>query len=194
MNIPWLWFRSSLIHFACIGVAPFDCTRHSVTRCGEQPRCRQNGSKLNWKTWNISTSGWNRFYQWTALVERNYLPGCGINWSLSQLCRHAISWDTVKHVCLVAMANHLYSNKGAARSFVAMKVKCTDWVHVKKIFIRSSLCRQRCEKHDVNIYNQNINIIHISIQPHFDQYTTSLSDNPLPKVIALVMASGFILT
>ena len=30
---------------------------------------------------------------WTALVERNYLPGCGINWSLSQLCRHAISWD-----------------------------------------------------------------------------------------------------
>ena len=67
-------------------------------------------------------------------------------------------------------------------------------MHVKKIFIRSSLCRQRCEKHDVNLHNQNINIIHISIQPHFDQYTTSLSGNPLPKVIALVMAWGFIWT
>ena len=48
-----------------------------------------------------------------------------------------------------------------------MEVKCTDSVHVKKIFMRSSVCRQRCENHDVNLHNQNINIIHISIQPHF---------------------------
>ena len=50
----------------------------------------------------------------------------------------------------------IYSNKGAARSSVPMEVKCTDSVHVKKIFIRSSLCRQRCEKHDVNLNDQNI--------------------------------------
>ena len=37
-------------------------------------------------------------------------------------------------------------------------------------------------------HNQNIGIIHISIQPHFDQYTISFSGDPLSKVIALVMA------
>ena len=58
----------------------------------------------------------------------------------------------------------------------------------------SSLCRQRCEKYDVNLHNQNLSITHISIQPHFAQYATSLSGNPLSKVIALVMAWGFIWT
>ena len=65
-----------------------------------------------------------------------------------------------------------------------MEVKCTDSVYVMKIFIRSSVCRQRCEKNDVNSHYPNINIIY--------KYTTSLSDDPLPKVVALVMASGFI--
>ena len=59
-----------------------------------------------------------------------------------------------------------------------LEVKCIDSGHVN-IFIRSSLSRQRWEKHDLNLHNQNT--IHISIQPNSDQYTTSHADNPASK-------------
>ena len=47
---------------------------------------------------------------------------------------------------------------------------------------------QRHEKHDLNLEYQNINMIKISIHPHFDQYTTSPWENPFSKLVALVMA------
>ena len=71
----------------------------------------------------------------------------------------------------------MYSIKGAAsaRSSVPMEVRCADSVafsaYKNKIFLCSRFCMQHCEKHDINLDNQNLHVyvIHISIQPNFDQ-------------------------
>ena len=62
-----IWSRSSLIHFACIGVAPIQL----VTPQGEQLQCRQNGSNLV-EVWYLRTQNWNIcLYLWKL-----YQPRC----------------------------------------------------------------------------------------------------------------------
>ena len=57
-----------------------------ISICGAYSKCNSH------RHWGFNVYG-NSYMHWTALVERNYLSGCCINWSLSQLYRDAISWD-----------------------------------------------------------------------------------------------------
>lgn len=49
-------------------------------------------------------------------------------------------------------------------------------INISHVYV---LVARACKTYDVNLHNQNVNEIHISIQPNFDLYTTSLLRTPV---------------
>ena len=80
---------------------------------------------------------------------------------------------------LACMANHIHQGDAAsARPSILWRssvlIQCTQRI----CLVGSSLSIKHCE----NLHNHN-KTIHISTQPHFDQYTNSLFNKPCNGII-----------